>query len=314
MAYRLVPCEPTPEEIRRVAVEQLDAAVADLLPNGDGRGPDAEAIHDARKRLKKTRSLIRLARADFDTPFRRQVNAQLREAGRSLSARRDAYALVETSVRLLEASEEQRFTEPLKRLQAWLETRTDKSSEDDSEDGVGAVAARLAETRDRVAAQHAGAAGWRALEPGLRLQYMRGRDELRELDNASSDEDWHEWRKRAKDLWYHLDLLRNAWPEVVKPLADQASHLADLLGEDHDLAVLRSLLDDQNSPVEDIAPIFELLADEQARLRAAAIELGRRLYADKARTWTGRIGAWWTLAEQRSPRSLLAASRSEQRA
>src|ERR687888_223363 len=48
----------------------------------------------------------------------------------------------------------------------------------------------------------------------------------------------HEWRKRSKDLWYHLRLLRDGRREVLAPAADRAHELSDLLGDHHDLAVL----------------------------------------------------------------------------
>jgi hypothetical protein len=42
--------------------------------------------------------------------------------------------------------------------------------------------------------------------------------------------------------WYHLRLLRVIWPAQMKGLAAEASRHADLLGDDHDLAVLRMTL------------------------------------------------------------------------
>lgn len=51
----------------------------------------------------------------------------------------------------------------------------------------------------------------------------------------------HELRKRTKDLLYELELLCCVWPEMIGPLVEQAHHLTDLLGDDHDLAVLRAI-------------------------------------------------------------------------
>ncbi len=33
---------------------------------------------------------------------------------------------------------------------------------------------------------------------------------------SRTDEAFHEWRKRAKDLRYHVDLLEPVWPEVME--------------------------------------------------------------------------------------------------
>ena len=54
-----------------------------------------------------------------------------------------------------------------------------------------------------------------------------------------SAENVHEWRKRAKDIWYQLRIVRRAWPALLGETAGQAHVLADLLGDHHDLAMLR---------------------------------------------------------------------------
>jgi hypothetical protein len=79
--------------VRRVAREQLEAAAA-KLEDGYARDP-VEAVHDARKALKKERSLLRLARGSMKRSTRRRENAAFREAGRRLSAARDADVIVQ---------------------------------------------------------------------------------------------------------------------------------------------------------------------------------------------------------------------------
>ena len=60
MAYRLQDNEDLTTGLRRCAREQLQAAV-DRLESGVADDP-VGAVHDARKALKKERSLLRLAR------------------------------------------------------------------------------------------------------------------------------------------------------------------------------------------------------------------------------------------------------------
>ena len=97
-----------------------------------------------------------------------------------------------------------------------------------------------------------------------------------------------------------------------------ASHLADLLGDDHDLAVLGTLLrpdDDAGGdgdgaattgrravlapvdlPSEQADLVRDLVTAERARLQAEARRLGALLYADAPEAWTDRLGAWWRTA------------------
>ena len=65
-----------------------------------------------------------------------------------------------------------------------------------------------------------------------------GRRALRAARRRPTAENLHEWRKRAKDHWYNLSVLRDVWPPVMEPLADAAHQLSERLGEDHDLEVL----------------------------------------------------------------------------
>lgn len=312
MAYQLDPASPTADEIRRVAGEQLEGAIGGLADAGQS-GPDASAVHDARKRLKKTRSLVRLARADLGLNFGREVNVELRDAGRELSAQRDADVMVQTVQRLLDTSDDPRVVEALALTKAKIDVEAGRASESPVEapapvpDGVAggeaqatAIAAQLAATRERLINRPAKASGWKMLEPGLRRQYQAGRRALADLDDDAIDEQWHGWRKRAKDLWYHLRLLNGVWPEVMDALSDQASHLADLLGDDHDLSVLADRIVADPPPVAQRTPVRDLIAAEQDRLRTEARGLGARLYADQAGAWTDRIGTWWKLA-RRSP-------------
>jgi hypothetical protein len=67
--------------------------------------------------------------------------------------------------------------------------------------------------------------------------YKRGRNRLFDAYAAPSPDNFHEWRKRTKYLWYHVRILRPLWPAVLEELANEIHELSNLLGLDHDLAV-----------------------------------------------------------------------------
>src|SRR3954454_16302944 len=98
MSYGLTFNETPAATVERVRREQLAAAAESLR---DGEDP-IEAIHDARKRIKKTRALLRLARPGLKKAEYRRRNRALRDTGRGMSANRDADVLVETVERLAE--------------------------------------------------------------------------------------------------------------------------------------------------------------------------------------------------------------------
>ena len=131
---------------------------------------------------------------------------------------------------------------------------------------------------------------------GIEKTYRRGRRGLaRCLDGPTAD-DMHEWRKRAKYLWYHTRLVRDAAPSVLKPLASRLHDLSDALGDDHDLSVLvQSIRDDPDAfgGSDEVAAAITLAEGRQADLRRRSLRLGARLYAEKPARFADRVGSYW---------------------
>src|SRR5215211_5264719 len=92
-SYRFLSGEPVGAGIKRVVVARVDDAVA-ILRGEAGAGP-AEAVHEARKDIKKTRSALRLVRDAVGDDVWRLENDHYRDCARKLSAFRDAEILVE---------------------------------------------------------------------------------------------------------------------------------------------------------------------------------------------------------------------------
>src|SRR5580700_8770899 len=93
MAYRLKRDESVIRGLKRVVREEMESAVAQL--SGGNEASRDEAIHEARKSIKKVRALLRLMSAEFGEAYARE-NARLRDIARRLSQFRDAFAIIET--------------------------------------------------------------------------------------------------------------------------------------------------------------------------------------------------------------------------
>lgn len=279
MSYALTLNEPLEQSVERVRREQLEAAAQSLEAGED----PVEAIHDARKRIKKTRSLLRLARPGLARAEYRRRNRALRDTGRAMSATRDADVLVET-VELLAEQFAERYPKTFFA-------------------GVRQPLAVHAESvrADTDAAAHAGALrdlaedAWplRQLDPealadAFKRTYKRGRDAFALADRTPTTPNLHEWRKRVKDLWYQERLLEDTWPGVMKAQAKEAKTLSQLLGSDHDLAVLADRVDD--------AQLHGLIDERRAELLARARDLGRRIYAERPKAFAQRARRYVDLA------------------
>src|SRR5271166_1235559 len=92
MAYVLMAGESTAAGIKRVIEEELEAAAAQLGKKSIASRD--EAIHEARKSVKKIRAALRLVEDDLPVLFNRE-NRRLRDTGRKLASFRDAAASIE---------------------------------------------------------------------------------------------------------------------------------------------------------------------------------------------------------------------------
>jgi CHAD domain-containing protein len=287
--YRLERGETAREGVGRIALGRIDNAL-DELAGRTGSSPEV-AVHSARKDMKKLRALLRLVRGQIGDDVYRREAAVFRDAGRELSGVRDADVMIATLGSLELAAGE------VGALRQALEAHKIRTAGGGRSQAASGAVEILSATRSRVAGWPLEADGFEALEDGLRRIYRQGRRNMRVARKDPTAESLHEWRKRSKDLWYHLLLLEEAWPPVMTSLADEAHELADRLGDDHDLAVLLEWAKEHGSAV----PIEAEVERRRSRLQAEAFAYGERLYADKPGAFVRRIGRWWEASARTAP-------------
>lgn len=292
MVYALAPGRPVPDEVRRIADELLHAATSVL--RGDTDEDEAKAVHSARKRLKELRGLVRLLRGSLgDTAFR-ELDMTFRDIGRALSALRDADVLVATVEGLAQRHGDDAAAATLAVHRAAAQRRDAARRHADELSEIPAAIAALDAARAQVAEWPLEHDGFAAVEEGLRRTYRQGAQRMRVAADERTAEAAHDWRKRVKHLWYHLQLLTPAWPAVLEPTADEAHALSDLLGDAHDLDVLVHVLHEEDLALHAGAvTIVTRLADDRRRvLESEAHHLGARLYAESAKAFTDRLRAY----------------------
>jgi hypothetical protein len=108
-----------------------------------------------------------------------------------------------------------------------------------------------------------------------------------------SPEHFHEWRKRVKDLWYQVHLLRPVWPEQLDALAEQLKGLSEFLGDDHDLYLLGQVVDGASRKPPEADNLRRLIAQREHELRMNALEAGAELYGEKPSAFCERLASYW---------------------
>lgn len=291
MTYRIRPGKRADKQLRRIADTCL-AGAAEALAQGS-----AEGVHAARKGLKQTRALVRLARAPLGRRAFAEYNQGLRAIARQLSEQRDAAALVECWD-ALSRHDPQRF-DASPALQAVRQRLCARVAKDRGpEHNHGELRDQLDSLRAAVPQWRLEAKGFALFEAGVRRTYGDGRRALKNAQQRRSDETLHQWRKRVKDHWYQTRLLQQAWPALFEARQASLEALAEGLGQDHDLALMQQLLAHQPALFGDPdtqARVATGIAERRDALYAEALLLGRRLYADKPGALLKRWRRLWRI-------------------
>ena len=254
------------EGFLRIAREQIDKSIA--IATDDTETP-ARRVHEARRRAKKLRALLRLVRPDFSNYA--QENAFVRDTSRGLSAARDVKVAEDTLGELMEWAGRDA---PARRASA--------TQAGDEVGGLATYALRMRELLARSERWKISKIDLDTLAEGLTDTYRRGLEAMQMVAGPPTDIGLHEWRKHAKYHWNQLGLLE-ACAENILPSAHKAvGDLAEVLGLHHDLAVLRDMAQQDAAMLAGLDQGFVLDAIAR-RQRVVEIEigvLGRQVYAE----------------------------------
>lgn len=267
------------EGFLRIAGEQVRKAIAaaDAIDL-----PPARRIHEARRRCKKLRALLRVVRRDF--PRFRAENAMIRDAARHLAEARDASVMRQTLAAVLE----------------WAGATVPAIPERPADQGVESrVLARFGDEmrllRDRLAGWPIARIDRNTVEKGL-MQTYRGARRARAAAHAHPDDAaFHDWRKLAKYHWYQLSLLEACAGDVLKSEAEATGELTDLLGTHHDLAVLDIELAGGGTALGveiDIGFARGAIRRRQAELEVEIRRLGDQVFAERPKALRDRVAAY----------------------
>ncbi len=254
-----------------------------------------EKIHEVRKSLKKLRAAVRLVRKATDRY--KEENVFYRDLGRRISSLRDKTALIESLAKLRERYNEHLYKRTFGNFEKILldERETRFKSAFDNGNPLDEIAHRISKHLEEFEGYDIGS--FDDIRPGIEKVYKRGKGALREVNDNPSTDGFHEWRKRTKYLRYQLEMLMSAWPHMISAWEESLHELSDLLGDDHDLALLRekaaSTRDSGFSDVREWDLINALISFERQHMQSAALDLGAKIYLDSPSDFSARIAGFW---------------------
>ncbi|MGG7516801.1 CHAD domain-containing protein [Allorhizobium undicola] len=300
MPYWLSPDIHFHKAVETVLGDQLSQA-ADLLETA----PEGihSAIHEARRRMKRARALYRLI-ASAVPDLRKRENTRLASVARSLSAVRDATALMETAAYLSGFANDEHERSATALAAGALEQRRGRI---EAECGDLAAEARKAAHSCREAIDAFCAADLpgspqrtaRIVHKGWKKTLRRAEAALEECRNHPQAESYHDLRKATQTYWMQLSLLRQLWPTAMAAKRKEAKALADMLGHEHDLTVLAATLDGEPALVPDtetLSRLLGLIIRQQQLLRKAALDAAEALFRDGPEPEASIVRSLWLRA------------------
>lgn len=295
MALRFNLDEGLASGTRRIARSQLGIALRRLQT---AENPERE-IHEARKALKRTRALLRLVRHGLDPGVFDRENRTLGAIARSLSGVRDLHVLMQTVTRLETAVGEAGIARlgDLRRRIAELIATQERTLDADV---VPAAIAALQAARKRLGKLDV-RGGRTTLQAGLKRSYREARGALARARAKPDIETLHELRKQSQHHWRQMSLLYAAWPQALAVRVAAARELSQLLGEEHDLAVLQQAIMRKGIlalPNQERRGLDEVCSRRRAELHGNIEPQACRLFAAPPRAFAAMIAAQWRAARK----------------
>jgi CHAD domain-containing protein len=299
MSYELRQDETVGDGVQRIICRQIEAAVCASSAKQNGKG---SPVHETRKHLKKARSALRLASGEVERKVWTREDRCFRKVGRLISEVRDAEVRLQTVRQLREFArgKKRSFRETEELLAFELDSFLAAFSEwpEEAKD-------RLTQVLDRIRAWPLDDLRCKQLRKCVQMTYKRGRRALEAAIEKTSTKNLHAFRKRAKELWYQLRILRPLAPAVFKELNDELKTIGQYLGQVHDLAFVAERLSSIGLVRKQGDRILNALIDSREKeLERTAIALGERFYAESPRQFARRLSQYfseWELTKARCP-------------
>jgi hypothetical protein len=305
VAYEFKGRKAVATQLARVVAREFDKALEEV--GGSQTADRTEAVHEARKRVKKIRAVVRLFQRDLGKDYRIR-NRQLRTIAHQLSSLRD----VDATVEMMESVRDRypRLVTPpiFAAVQRGLLARKRGTVEHLHPDHLlPRVARELRRLAKAMPRRIRRVGGYTSVRAGMLHAYRRARNAMASVNANPEDVRFHLWRRRVKDHWYHVRLFEglNAHADVR---ARGLERLETWLGDDHNLVLLRTTILSAPARFGDertTAIVLGCVTKHQATLRKRALKLGGRMFSGKPGVFRGSIDSWWRAGPSipRAPRS-----------
>jgi len=272
MGYHIEKGESLATAFGRIAAEEIDLAMAQSRRLHRG-----EAVHNARKALKRLRALLRSLRVAFPKKLFRAENRHIAATCRRISPLRDVHVQLRTLGKLKAAASPagDHIRRQLLRQQSSFIRRIPALRK--------TVRALLEVSRQSLASWPLRKATAEDLASGLKRIYKQGREAFKTARKSPTPGHLHAWRKKTKSLGYGLELIKNLGSGELSKMIRCSDILTVALGDDQDLFMVLRALDKEHrsNPASDFKRLANRISLKRAKRQKRAFKLGEKVYGEK---------------------------------
>ena len=260
------------QEATRIADHQLTRAMVDLHRAGAARG---HAVHDARRRIRRVRALLRVLRPRLSADAYVEANRRLRALNRRLASIASGPTVLGTLTRLAARPDARQARPAIDAIKAALVKRAERTGR------TAAVAHMLQRAETTLAVERARIGTWdieqQRLPIAAGLEHSRrqaAKAMTRAIDSPTAARE-RAWRRSTAQLWSHVQLLEPS-NRALRLVRDRLEALDVCLDESHNVRILeRILMTEALASRQDTATALRLLRHYQTELRARAFVQGQ---------------------------------------
>jgi len=295
MSFSLKRKESVAHGWHRLVDQEFDAAESSIraLKKPERR---AEEVHGARKHLKRLRALYQFSSEPLGRELCAKETSFLRDVARNLSAVRDVEVKGSTLEMITRESKLSRSASIEKLQQSWARRRDRLATMAARPGTISVLVSSLSAARRRFDLLPIPEGDWHLVSHALSRSYRRARKGfLAASDPLQNEEALHEWRKRVKALEYQLGVLKKVHRSVAA-MSDKLHRLTEILGDEHDLFVLKASLAESEVGFVKTTTCKRVLATIETRrskLRNRALKLGEAVFQEKTRQFLERLHERW---------------------
>ena len=275
--------EPLRALAHGILAHATDALAADTHP-------DAIAIHEFRKAMKRWRALLHLLEPFLPGDHKR-LRFDARDLARELSSPRDAQSALDALEDALKSDANLSIVS-LRTIRTRINETRRKAE--------GAALNDELRTRIYVYLRCAALAvdrwptetiGLRDIADRLARTYRQARRRLPDAWATANAQELHDLRQRAIAHRHQMDLVLSLWPSFSERRTEETQRLRDRLGCYQDLTVLAAMTAPHRPLARWRSRLLPLIAHRQSTHVAAAARLAERLFAERPKAFRRRLRA-----------------------